>query len=216
MWHRIKAMTTFLLVRHGSTASVGRTLTGWSPGIYVNARGRREVEALSTMLGAVDIAAIYSSPLERAVDTAAAIANGHGLEVRTDEAFGEVRSGDWTGCDIRDLERDQRWRRWNTVRSLVRAPNGETALEIQSRVLEALTRLRAAHKNKIVAIVSHGDPIRSILAHLAGIPLDLALRLRIDTASVSVVRMGEWAPEILAVNLRAGEMSWLNQESGRS
>ena len=133
-----------------------------------------------------------------------------------DDAFGEVRFGEWTGRDLHELDRDERWRRWNTVRSMVRAPGGETAIEIQSRIIDALTRLRYAHENQIVAIVSHGDPIRATVAYMAGIPLDLALRLRIDTASISIIRLGDWAPEVLGVNIHACDLSWLNQTTGRS
>jgi broad specificity phosphatase PhoE len=204
-------MTTFLLLRHGSTDLVGRKIMGWTRGIHVNAEGRSEIEALTAMLAGVKIAAVYSSPLERAVETAEAIAKGRSIEVCQEEAFGEVRVGDWTGRALDELERDEGWRRWNTVRSMVRAPNGETAIEIQARMLDALMRLRRAHENQVVAVVSHGDPIRAILAYLAGIPLDLALRLRIDTASASIIRLSDWAPEILGVNLRAGGLSWLNQ-----
>jgi probable phosphoglycerate mutase len=212
----IKVMTTYLLVRHGNTDAVNRTITGWLPGVGVNAAGREEIAAMAAALRSVNIAAVYSSPLERAMDTAAAIANARSLSVVADEALGEVRTGSWTGRALDELQADENWRRWNAVRSIVRAPGGETAIEIQSRMLDALTRLRQAHENQIVAIVSHGDPIRAIVAHAAGVPLDLSLRLRIDTASVSIVRFGDWAPEILGVNLRAGGFSWLNQTSGRS
>jgi probable phosphoglycerate mutase len=176
----------------------------------VNDAGRKEVESLAEWVAGVKLAALYSSPLERAIDTADAIAKAHRLEVVRDEAFGEIRFGDWTGRELSELDAEDHWRRWNTVRSLTRAPKGELMLEVQLRFYQRLTELRAKHPGQTVAVVSHGDPIRAVVAHLAGIPVDLVLRLRIETASVSTVRLGDWAPEILGVNQRPGGLEWLN------
>jgi broad specificity phosphatase PhoE len=203
-------MTTFLLIRHGATDAVGKRIMGRLPGIHVNAEGRKEVESLAQWVARVRLAAVYSSPLERALYTAEAIAARHGLEVARDPAFGEIAFGDWTGRELSELEAQDHWRRWNAVRSLTRAPNGELTLEVQLRVYNRMQQLRSRHPEQNVAIVSHGDPIRAILAHLAGIPVDLALRLRIDTASVSGVRLGDWAPEILGLNQRPGGLEWLH------
>jgi probable phosphoglycerate mutase len=202
-------MTTFLLIRHGATDWVGRRIMGWSPGIHVSPSGRAEVEDLAESLSEVKLAAVYSSPLDRALDTATAVARRHGMEASPHEAFGEIRFGDWTGRELIELDREDHWRRWNTVRSLTRAPRGELTLEVQLRMYHALTELRDRHPEQNVAVVSHGDPIRAVIAHLAGVPVDLALRLRIDTASVSVVRLGDWGPEIMGVNQRANGLGWL-------
>lgn len=210
MYPKIREMTTFLLIRHGVTDSVGKRIMGRVPGIHVNAAGRKEVDSLAEWVAGVKLAAVYSSPLERAVDTAEAIARPHGLEIVRDDAFGEIGFGDWTGRELSELDAEDHWRRWNTVRSLTRAPNGELTLEVQLRVYNRMTELRARYPEQNVAIVSHGDPIRAVIAHLAGIPVDLVLRQRIDTASVSAVRLGDWAPEILGINLRPGGLEWLN------
>jgi probable phosphoglycerate mutase len=204
-------MTTFLLIRHGAVDAVGRRIMGRLPGIHVNAEGRKEVELLAEWVAGVRLAAVYSSPLERALYTAEAIAARHRLEVARDPAFGEIDFGDWTGRELAELEAQDHWRRWNAVRSLTRAPNGELTLEAQLRVYNRMQQLRARHPEQNVAIVSHGDPIRAVIAHLAGIPVDLALRLRIDTASVSAVRLGDWTPEILGLNQRPGGLEWLNR-----
>ena len=205
-------MTTFLLIRHGATEWVGQRIMGWTPGISVSFSGRAEVASLAESLAEVKLAAVYSSPLERALDTATAIARRQGMEASPHQAFGEIRFGDWTGRELRELDKEEHWRRWNTVRSLTRAPRGELTLEVQLRVYDALTELRDRHPEQKVAVVSHGDPIRAVIAHLAAIPLDLALRLRIDTASVSVVRLGDWEPEIMGVNQRANGLGWLRKE----
>jgi broad specificity phosphatase PhoE len=209
--HKIIVMTTFLLIRHGVTDWVGQRLMGWTPGIHVSSSGRAEVESLAESLAEVKLAAVYSSPLDRAMDTATAIARRHDIEVSRNEAFGEIRFGDWTGRELAELEKEDHWRRWNAVRSLTRAPHGELTLEVQLRMYDGLTELQARHPEQNVAVVSHADPIRAVIAHLAGIPLDLALRLRIDTASVSVVRFGDWGPEILGVNQRANGLQWLRE-----
>src|SRR5437764_4513709 len=91
-------MTTVLLVRHGVTdANRGGVLAGWSPGVHLADQGREQAAALAARLAPVPVAAIVSSPLNRCVETAAAIASGRDLEVETDDDLGECKYGDWTG-----------------------------------------------------------------------------------------------------------------------
>ena len=86
-------MTTFLLIRHGETDAVGKSIMGWRPGWHLNANGRRQVERLAEKLARVPIRAIYTSPLERAVETAAAVAKPHGIAPRLHPDLGEFHAG---------------------------------------------------------------------------------------------------------------------------
>ncbi|MGE0127371.1 MAG: histidine phosphatase family protein [Blastocatellales bacterium] len=198
-------MTRFLLIRHGMTDSVGRAVAGWTPGVYLNDKGRWEAARLAERLADAPIKAIYSSPLERACETAQPISRKFGLDVQVVEDVGEVKFGEWTGRELSELNNDPLWRRFNSLRSLTRAPGGETQLEAQARMIAALELLRARHPDQMVAVVSHGDVIKSAIAYYAGIPLDLFHRVEIGTASVSVVEVGGHYPHIVCVN-NTGEL----------
>jgi probable phosphoglycerate mutase len=192
--------TTVLVIRHGYNDWVGRTLAGWTPGVHLNARGREQAERLAQRLAGVPIRVLYSSPLERTLETAEPLARQLGLEVRVCEALGELRLGEWTGRKLCDLENDPLWRRFNTQRSTTRIPGGELTLEVQARMVNALEGIRREHPDSVVAVFSHGDPIRSLLLHYLGMPLDLMHRIEIEPASVSVVALHEWGPQVMRMN----------------
>jgi probable phosphomutase (TIGR03848 family) len=194
-------MTTVLLIRHGLTDAVaGATLAGTRPGISLNTEGRRQAEALAARLREVPLAAIVSSPLERAMQTAAPIADEHSLSIRPVTELIEFEVGDWTGKTFAELDRDPEWRRFNDVRSLTAAPAGELMLDVQARAVHALLDLAVRHPDATVAAVSHGDVIRAALMHFLGIPLDFVHRLEIAPASVSIVEIDRGYPRIRLTN----------------
>lgn len=194
-------MTTFLLVRHATTDPVGRWLAGRAPGVHLNLEGRAQARWLAERLAGSPVAAVYSSPLERARETAAALAERAGLPVATCDALTEIDVGEWTGCTFATLASDDRWHRFNTFRSGTRPPGGETMQEVQTRAVTALLAL-AEHYGAgvVVAVVSHADVIKGVVAHVAGIPLDLAHRLEIATASVSVVTITPDGARLVRLN----------------
>ncbi|HET8648565.1 MAG TPA: histidine phosphatase family protein, partial [Gemmatimonadales bacterium] len=112
----------------------------------------------------------------------------------------EVNYGDWSGRTLEELAADPHWRTYNTYRSATRIPGGETALELQARSVSAIESLREQYARGTVAVVSHSDVIKAILAFYLGMPLDLASRLVIDPASVSSLALEPWGPRILGVN----------------
>lgn len=205
-------MTGVLLIRHAAAAHVGRTLAGRAPGLHLDARGRAETDALARMLADAPLAAVYTSPLERARETAVAIARPHGLEPRPAAAFQEVDFGDWTGMSFDALEEREDWRRWNEARSTARPPNGESMAEVTERAVAGLREIEAAHAGGWAAVVSHCDVIRPLLAHFLGFSTDRFYRLEIDTASVSTLELDEWGARILAVN-RTLRPPWSRRES---
>jgi probable phosphoglycerate mutase len=146
------------------------------------------------------VRAIYTSPLERTVETAAAIARAHGLEPVVSRELGELDFGKWEGERLDDLRGQELWNRFNTYRSGTRCPGGELMIETQTRMVRELDRLRSVHPDETVAIVSHGDPLRAVVAHYLGIPLDFILRFEIHPASLTVVEVENWGPRVLCVN----------------
>jgi probable phosphoglycerate mutase len=189
-----------LLIRHASNDSIGSYVAGRRPGLHLNAEGVRQAEALAERLRPVHLEAIYSSPLERARETAEPIARGRALEIGIEPSFIEIDYGEWAGVDMGDLGRDPRWRQWNEARSTTRVPGGELMVETQTRVVAGIERLRERHPNETIAVVSHGDPIRSAIAYYGGIPIDLSTRLEIGLASVSVLSFEGDRPRILGIN----------------
>jgi probable phosphoglycerate mutase len=174
---------------------------GWTPGWHLNAAGQAQAERLAARLENLPIRAIYTSPLERAIETAAAIAGPHALEPERDDELGEVRFGSWEGLPIAELEKRADFGRYNQFRSGIRPPGGELMIEVQCRMVRETVRLAERHSGEMVALVSHGDPLRSLLAYCLGIPLDLLLRFEVGTASVSVVEMAEWGPRVMHLNV---------------
>jgi len=193
-------MTTILLIRHGLTDDVDHVLSGRAAGVRLNAEGRRQAAELAQRLRDVALDAILTSPLERARDTAEAIAAKRGVRVQTIEALQEFDVGTWTGRAIGSMEGNTSWRRFNEVRSMTPAPGGELMLAVQMRVVSTLLDLAERYPDGTVAVISHGDVIRAALMFFLGMPIDFVHRFDISPARVSVVRLDGSAPRVLQVN----------------
>ncbi|HZF63158.1 MAG TPA: histidine phosphatase family protein [Chitinophagaceae bacterium] len=193
-------MTRFLLIRHATTDAVGKKLSGRKPGVLLNAAGAMEAQKLADGLAEGNITAIYSSPLERARETAAPLAMRLGLEVVLDEHFIELDFGEWTDAAFEDLSSDASFQRFNFFRSCSRIPGGESMVEAQMRMVNGLERLRRKHEHQTVAVISHSDVIKSAVAFYAGMHLDMLQRLEISPASVSVVELYDDTARIVALN----------------
>ena len=193
-------MTTFVLIRHASHGLVGHTIVGRTPGVRLSPDGLLQAEALAERLEGSSIAALSSSPLERARATAAPIAARLGLEVRIAEELNEIDFGEWTNFSLADLRDLEQWRQFNLFRSGRRVPCGETMIEVQARMLRLLERLCAVHPGQIVALISHGDVIKATLEHHLGAPIDLMQRIEISPASISIVKVEGYGPEVLLIN----------------
>src|SRR2546423_10446313 len=182
-------MTTFFLIRHASCDGLGQTLWGRTPGVCLNEKGKLEAQQLTERFRGTALHAIYSSPLERALQTAETIARELKLEVNKDPAFNEIDFGDWTGKSVDDLSSDEHWRRFNTVRSETRIPGGESFLEVQTRVVTELERLSVKHGDARVGIVSHADVIKAAVAFFKATPIDLLHQFQISPCSVNVIEL---------------------------
>lgn len=194
-------MARLLLIRHGSNDfQGGGTLAGWTPGVHLNQEGRDQAEALARRLSAVEIAAIYASPLERTLETAEIISAPHGLPVMVREGLGEVHFGRWTGEPLERLRRRRLWRGVQFTPSMVRFPGGESPREMQVRVVAELEDMRARHRQQTVAVVSHGDVIKAAVAHYVGLHLDLFQRLVVAPASLTVLELGGPMPRLICLN----------------
>ncbi len=200
-------MTVFYLIRHAENDWIGKRLPGRRPGLHLNARGRAQAEALALALADVPFVAIYTSPLERARETAAPLARRHGLRLRSREALAEVDPGAWEGQLLSRVRRQMLWRVVQQAPSLVRFPGGESFLDVQGRVVGELENLRRLHPGETVACVSHADVIRVAVAFYLGLPLDLFHRLTVSPASITVLRVEDDGVRLVCLNdTRAAEL----------
>lgn len=193
-------MTTLFLIRHADNDYVGKKLAGWTPGVHLNEKGRQQTQALAARLSPVPFEAIYSSPLDRAVETARPLAKAKGLTVRKRESLGEVQYGEWTGKSLRVLQRTKLWRVVQLSPSNMRFPGGEALRETQLRIVGALDVICQEHPKGMVVAFSHGDPIRLAVAHYLGLHLDLFQRIQIGTASVTVVQVSNGFARVARLN----------------
>lgn len=193
--------TYILLIRHGENDWVGSNrLAGRTPGVYLNDKGVQQAQALADLLCEQPIQAVFSSPLERCMQTAEPLAQRFGLPVMSEEGVIEVDYGEWRGQNLKDLAKEPAWKMVQHYPSSFRFPNGETLQEVQHRAVATLNQIHQAHPNQTVAIFSHGDVIRTTLAYYLGTHIDLFQRIAISTASVSVVALTNQRPMVLGVN----------------
>ncbi|HEY1373770.1 MAG TPA: histidine phosphatase family protein [Candidatus Binatia bacterium] len=193
-------MTRFFLIRHAATALVGRRIAGRLDGVSLTDAGRAEAARLAQRLAAEDVAAVYTSPRERARETARPLAETLRRQAVVAHEIDELDYGEWSGKTLAELDTMPLWRAFNSARSLTRVPNGESILELQARVVGFMERLAAEHESSSVALVTHAETVRAALAYYLGVPIDQSLRFDVDPASVSIVELHEHSGKVRCVN----------------
>ena len=193
--------TLVLFVRHGTTPTTGKVLPGRAKGLHLAESGKEQARRAAERIAEIGaIAAIYSSPLERARETAAPIARATSKTVRVERDLIECDFGAWTGQSLRRLSKKPEWSSVQRTPSMFRFPGGESFVEMQSRMIDAVDRIRTRHAGKTVVCVSHADPIKAAVAHAVGTPLDLFQRIVISTCSVTAILYSDSTPIVLTVN----------------
>ncbi|HEX4652969.1 MAG TPA: histidine phosphatase family protein [Candidatus Udaeobacter sp.] len=201
-------MRRFLFVRHAAHDLMERgVIAGRQSGVHLNACGREQAQQLVERLSLLPIEAIYCSPLERACETAMPLANTLRLPLQIADEFNEIDFGAWTGCTFAELKDVPEWQQWNSFRSTAVIPGGESMLAVQARALKKMSELAKHHA--FVAVFSHGDVIRALLAHFLGIHLDLFQRIEIDSASASLIELGDSSVRVRLVNANAASSELL-------
>ena len=190
----------FFLVRHAAHELVDRVLCGRMAGVKLGEEGRAQARRVAQRLARERIAAIHTSPLERARETAEPIGKRLDLVPEISEAINEIDVGDWAGRDFASLQGDARWASWNNARNVMRPPGGETMLEVQARVVGLMEWVRGAHPDQAVVLVSHGDVIKAALLYCLGMPIDGYRLFDISPASISTLVIGDWGAKVLSLN----------------
>lgn len=198
-------MPLLLLIRHGENDLVKTgKLPGHLPGVHLNENGQKQAQALGEALKDVPIKAIYSSPLERALETAEPIAVSHKLEIIQEPNLADANVGKWEGKSLRALRLTNAWKIVQHSPSRFQFPEGESFVDLQTRLVNVLEGIvRKYNKPRdIVAVVFHADPIKLAVAHFLGLPLDHFQRLSCDTGSLTALYAGEMGANLLKLNQR--------------
>ncbi|MBW8784840.1 MAG: histidine phosphatase family protein [Novosphingobium sp.] len=194
---------TILLIRHAAHAHLGTILSGRTPGISLSREGESQAARLARQLEGVAIHLLQTSPVQRARETAAAIAASHpGLVAESVPALDEVDFGEWSGRAFIELAADPQWGTWNRDRANATAPRGESMAQAQQRAWSHVEAVALAQSGRTIAMISHCDIIRAVVARVLGLTMDAVLRFDIDPASVSRLAVGAWGAKVLSLNER--------------
>ena len=203
----LPGMTTVFLIRHGLTEHTGTRLYGRTPGLHLSERGVAQAERLAARFEGVRLTAIRSSPLERCMETAAPLAAAHRLTLAPLDDLIEMDAGTWTNRTLATLGRTRLWQQIQRTPSQVAFPGGESFVEANARLVRALAGVAGRYPRGRVALVTHSDAIRMLLAHVSGAHLDEFQRMIADTASVSVVGVGDGQPRLYLANDTDGSLA---------
>lgn len=201
--------TRLVLIRHAVTGETGSVLSGRTPGIELSEEGRAQAKQTAERLAGLPVAAVYTSPIERTRQTAEIVAEPHGLEVRALDGVIEADYGQWTGQKLGDLAKTDLWKTVQVAPSRAGFPDGETIRAMQARAVEALDGVVDAHRGELIAVVSHSDVIKAVVAHYAGLHLDLFQRLVVSPTSVTAFAFGAGGPPVLLTFNATGSLAFL-------
>jgi broad specificity phosphatase PhoE len=193
-----------LLIRHGETDWLGERLAGRLPDVHLNAKGRQQAEILAEVFKSLGLRGVYSSPLERAMETAEPTARVAGLSIRPSDLLQEVDFGELSGKKFSELREIPLWQRVHRQPSSVHYPGGESLKDVQRRSMEAIAAIQKNHDSGIVAAFSHSDTIRLALACILKMPLDAYHSLVADPGSVSIISFAKQAVRVIGINLPPG------------
>lgn len=198
-------MPLLLLIRHGENDYVKTgKMAGRLPGVHLNEKGQKQAQALAEALRDVPIKAVYSSPLERAMETATPIASVRKLQVIQVPNLMETDIGKWRGKSWKALRLTKVWEIVQNSPSRFRFPDGESFPETQTRVASVLEQIIKRHSKPqdIVALVFHADPIKLAVSYFLGLPLDHFQRLSCDTGSLTALHVNEMGANLMKLNQR--------------
>jgi len=208
-------MTTILLIRHGENEYVAKgRLAGRLPGVHLNDKGKKQAETVAKAFAKAPIEAVYSSPMERCMETAQPLANALKLEVIPREGLIEVDFGKWQDKTLKQLRRRKLWKVVQSNPSRMKFPGGETFSNAQARIVQDIEALAKKHNPKdLIACFSHSDLIKLAISYYLGQPIDLFQRIMIAPASISTIHLGEMGAQIININHSAANISLAQHHS---
>lgn len=204
----VRANTRLLLIRHAEPEAEARGRCYGTLDIGVSDDGLRQADRLARALAEVGLAAIYTSPRRRALQTASALGRVHGLAPVLDERLCEIDFGDFEGRTYEEIEREHPdlFRRWMETPTEIEFPNGESYERFKARALLALASILDNHRRDTVAVVTHGGIARAILADCLSIPNAGLFRIDQSYGALSIVDWIDGVPIVRLINGGAADM----------
>lgn len=181
------ARTTILLIRHGQTAWNKEAVFRGRADIPLDEAGLQQAEALAAALQYEGITHIVSSPLSRAVQTATAVADAHGLTVVSADACNDLDFGDWQGLQVAEVQQryPEPYAVWQSRPREVRFPGGESLDEVADRSFAALAQLVTSHAGETVALVAHRVINKVLICRILGLDTNHFWQIKQDTACLN-------------------------------
>jgi len=207
-------MARIVLLRHAhSVANEKNLLAGRTPGIALSKTGKEQALGLVDRIGPMKFDEIAVSPMQRCRETIDPWieSTSNSSRVVVDESISEVDYGSWSGKSLASLRRKAQWKVVQDFPSQMIFPEGESLLEMQRRALSGFYRLNSVKGKGSRLLVSHGDVIKSIVAHCLGMHLDQFQRLVIEPASITIIDTDAGMSRLVRFNDGKGSLS-----SGRS
>ncbi|MBZ9819387.1 histidine phosphatase family protein [Mesorhizobium sp. CA4] len=193
--------TTFFLVRHAAHDNVDRCLAGRLEDMDLGRAGQVQALQLARRMAKEPLAAIFSSPRKRTLETAKPIAIACNVEqIAICQELDEIDYGAWSGKTFEELNGDAAWRMWNDQRQSARTPGGETMQDTQQRVIGLMDALRRQTPNQYVALISHADVIKAAVCKVLGLHLGDCFRFDVEPASITTIVHGDWGSKLIRLN----------------
>ncbi|MDP2662332.1 MAG: histidine phosphatase family protein [Dehalococcoidia bacterium] len=195
-------MTRLVLVRHGETTW---NVTGYYQGrtdTDLSDRGRRQAARLAEHLRDMPLAAIYSSPLKRALDTIEQTAREAGQQVRVECGLTEIEHGLWGGLHKSEVEEryGETLRLWLENPTRAEVPGAESLEEVRDRVLETISDILGRHPNQTALVCTHDAVLKVLITSALGLGLGSFWAIQVDNASVSILQNDGSRAKLLLLN----------------
>jgi broad specificity phosphatase PhoE len=193
-------MALVILVRHGQTdENISGRISGQGP-TPLNARGQEQAQLAAEVLTGLGVTHIFSSPLIRARQTAAIVAERLQKPIEDIADLREVGYGDWEGKMFGEMRSDPIAHQVFHDPGSVVFPHGESLRDVQQRGVQVIESVRCTHPQGVLVLVSHGDVIRTALAHYLGMPFNEYRRLNLDNGAISVLELFDNWIRVKAMN----------------
>ena len=203
-------MARIVLLRHAhSIANEKNLLAGRTAGISLSKTGKTQALDLVGRLGSIRFDEIAISPLQRCRETIDPWLSSNNVKAHlvVDESISEVDYGSWSGKSLASLQRKAQWKVVQDFPSQMIFPDGESLLQMQQRALSGFYRLNAIKGKGPRLLVSHGDVIKSIVAHCLGMHLDQFQRLVIEPASITIIDTDSGVSRLVRFNDAKGSLT---------
>lgn len=186
-------MALVFVVRHGETEGNEKMIYRGRWDLPLNVNGKEQVRKVGETLKTINLGAVYTSPLKRAIETASDIIEGRAVKTLIEKAFIDIDYGDWTKLPEKDVVQKypDLHRQWKKSPESVVFPNGEGLKDVRRRVEPALVRLAESHQRENIVIVSHRVTIKVIICIVLGLDISAFWKVQVDTASISVIEFNE-------------------------